>query len=170
MALLMSGVFTMFLLVVMGMVLWTTRTAATPALAGPETASVVSATDATTADQAALEQVQADMAAREEQYKARLTELEQLAKQRAADYQARLNEAATQLSTYEAQLDQTRRAEVTYASQAVQLQKALKDRKALFATRRQEYEAQRQTQLGQLQTQLNEAVTKLQEAKAQLGQ
>jgi chromosome segregation ATPase len=165
----MSSVFTLFLLAVMGMVVWTTRATAPSAAPASMASPAVPTGELLAAYQPGMEQAQADVAAREAQYKARLAELDQLAQQRAAGYQARLDEAATQLSSYQAQVEQSRRGLATYLSQAAQLQKALDDRKVLFRTRRQEFEAQRQARLAELQTQLDQGRAKLQEANAQLG-
>jgi chromosome segregation ATPase len=168
-ALLMSSVFTLFLLSVMVMVVWTTRAAVPSAGLAPATTTDRVTGEPLAAYQPSVEQAQADMAAREAQYKARLAELEQLAQQRANEFQARLDEAATQLSSCQAQVEQSRRGLTTYLTQATQLKKALDDRTALFAARRQEFESQRQTRLAELQNQLDQGRAKLQEANAQLG-
>ncbi len=167
-ALLASGVFTLFLLGIMGLVVvWKTPAA--------DTASITNGTALQTAEdqqatyQARVEQAKAAMAERETQYQARLAELEQMAKEREAEYQARLSEAETQLATYQTQIEQIAQAKTAYQDQTAQLEQALKERSALFEARRQEFETQRQERLGQLQVQLAEGKIKLQEANAQLG-
>jgi chromosome segregation ATPase len=170
-ALITSAVFTLFLLVVMGLVVvWNTRAAATPSSQVAEDGALAATSeDQSAAYQARIEQAQTAMAEREAQYQARLDELTQMAQEREAEYKARLSEAESQMTTYQAQIDQTRQATAAYRDQIAQLQQALNERNNLFETRRAEFEAQRQERLGQLQARLDEGETKLQEANAQLG-
>jgi chromosome segregation ATPase len=170
-ALITSAVFTLFLLVVMGLVVvWNTRAAATGSSQVTEDGALAAtAEDGGAAYQARIEQAQTAMAEREAQYQARLDELTRTAQERESEYKARLSEAASQMATYQAQIDQIQQATAAYQDQAAQLQQALNERNTLFETRRGEFEAQRQEQLGQLQARLDEGKTKLQEANAQLG-
>lgn len=167
-ALITSGVFTLFLLGIIGFVaVWVTRTPAT-ALA-TDNAALQTAEDPQAEYQARVEQAQAAMAEREALYQTRLAELERTAQEREAEYQARLSEADVQIASYRGQTEELAQAVPAYQNQAIQLEQALQERYSLFETRRQEFDAQRQERLGQLQAQLAEGKTNLNEANAQLG-
>ncbi len=177
-ALLASGLFTVLVVAVMTFVIWGLRAA--PSASAPAATEGADAPAPTAAEQqlqeaqqalyqARIQQAGAGMAAREAQYRARLAELSQLAQQRDTEYKARLTEASTQMAAYQTQVDQAHQSVLAFQGQATKLQEALNQRQALFATRRQEFEAQRTAQLAQLQAQLDEGKAKLQEANAQLG-
>jgi chromosome segregation ATPase len=167
-ALATSGIFTLFLLGALGLLfLWTTRAGANVPTTNVADAEV---SKLELADyQAQLEEAQAAMAQRETQYQDRLAEPKRLTQAREAEYQDHLSQIESQLATYQTQTEQVKQAANDYQEQIVQLEQALKERSALFETRRQEFEAQRQDRLAQLQTRLNEGQAKLQEANAQLG-
>lgn len=167
-ALLISGIFTLSLLAVIGLItLWKPATpAADPA---GESVALPSAEDAQAVYQASVEEAQAAMAEREALYQTRQAELEQMAGEREAEYQARSSEAEVQLVTYQSQIDQLVEAAAAAQNQIPQLEQALQERYTLFESQRQEFETQRQAQLGQLQAQIIEGKVKLQEANAQLG-
>ena len=159
-ALVLSAVLTLGLLGVAGFAVWTASPGAAASLT-PETAP--------TAAPIPADPQPADYSAREAQLQARLVELDRLAQARATTYQARLTGAAAQLAAYQARIEQSRRGQATYLTQAAQLQQVLTERETLFQAQRQEFETQRQAQLGQLQAKLDEGRTRLAEANAQLG-
>jgi len=166
-ALITSGIFTLLLLGVIGLVaVWATR----PPASAPATGLALEpAEDLQAVYEARVEQAQTAMTEHEAEYQTRLTELERIAQEREAEYKTRLNEGDVQIASYQAQIEEITQAMATHQDQVAQLEQALQERYILFETRRQEFDAQHQERLGQLQAQLNEGKTNLTEANAQLG-